>query len=62
MKLSDERPYFLSNKEWYIVNEKTARYELTDKAPQKAKESFEAYLEDSKPKRILKKGVVYCLS
>ncbi len=32
-------PYFMSNKEWYVVNE-NEEYVLTDKAPQKAVEDY----------------------
>ena len=41
-----ERPYFMENKEWYRFNEEEFRYELTDKAPQKAVESYEQYYKD----------------
>ena len=35
-----EEPYFMSNKEWYIFNEEKWKYELTDKAPQEAIDSY----------------------
>lgn len=35
-----ERPYFLNNPEWYTFNAEEWRYELTDKAPAKARESY----------------------
>ena len=35
-------PYFMSNEEWYIVNE-NGEYVLTDKAPQKAVEDYNNY-------------------
>lgn len=47
-------PYFLTNKEWYIEvsdkpvfleGKKQRRYKLTDKAPQKAIESYKQYYE-----------------
>lgn len=48
------KPYFLSNKEWYIENtdipsflvkgaKKKRQYTLTDKAPKKAIESYNKY-------------------
>ena len=44
-------PYYLRNKDWYVKN-KHGRDELTDKAPQKAKDSFIAYWgSDEKEKR-----------
>lgn len=38
--LLDEKPYFMENKEWYWHDEKECIYKLTDKAPEKAKESY----------------------
>ena len=38
-----ERPYYMKNKEWYYHDEKEGRYELTDKAPKKAQESYEEF-------------------
>lgn len=38
-----EKPYFLSNEDWYIYNEKKFRYELTDKATKEAKESYNEF-------------------
>ena len=36
------QPYFMSNEEWYTVNE-NGEYVLTDKAPQKAVEDYNEY-------------------
>lgn len=33
-------PYFMKNKEWYYHDKKEWRFKLTDKAPQKAIESY----------------------
>ena len=41
-----EKPYFMTNKTWYYFDYNTDRYELTDKAPQKAKESYKEYYKD----------------
>lgn len=50
-----EKPYFLSNKEWYIENKEvpkflggklTRKYTLTAKAPKKAIESYNKYYEE----------------
>lgn len=44
--LSIEVPYFLTNKEWYTVDEEETDgrgYKLTDKAPEEARESYEAF-------------------
>ena len=49
-----DMPYFLTNKEWYIEvdkkpsflgGKKQRRYKLTDKAPQKAIDSYNHYYE-----------------
>lgn len=37
------KPYFLTNPEWYIFDEKNCRYILTDKATDEAKKSFDDY-------------------
>ena len=36
----DEEPYFMKNREWYWKIPGKSGYKLTDKAPQKAKESY----------------------
>lgn len=33
-------PYFMKNVEWFVFNEDECRYELTDKAPKEAIESY----------------------
>lgn len=38
-----ERPYFMKNKEWYTYDYKNLKYILTDKAPKKAKESYNEF-------------------
>lgn len=38
-----EEPYFMQNKEWYYFDEDEFCYKLTDKAPEKAKESYKEY-------------------
>lgn len=38
-----ESMYWMSNEEWYRINEETGRFELTDKAPERAAKSFELY-------------------
>lgn len=45
MTADRELMYWHSNKEWYILNHDTHRYELTEKAPQRAIESFEKWYE-----------------
>ena len=39
-------PYFMSNKEWYYFDEEDFKYKLTDKAPQKARESYEEFYKE----------------
>ena len=38
-----EKPYFLTNKKWFKYDEKNKKYILTDKAPQKAIESYKDF-------------------
>lgn len=58
-------PYFLNNKEWYIVNEGIPKflggtveryYTLTDKAPKKAIDSYRRFYSLSDSSIIYKKG------
>lgn len=41
-------PYFLKKSEWYYVDESNpnCRYSLTEKAPLRARKSYEAYLKE----------------
>lgn len=39
-------PYFMENEEWYYYDEKEEIFKLTDKAPEKAKESYRQFYED----------------
>lgn len=41
--VTDERPYFLNNKEWYYYDEEEFCYKLTNKATKKAIESYEEF-------------------
>lgn len=43
IEMTTEEPYFLSNDEWYIFDEESFRYVLTDKANEKAKKSYEEF-------------------
>ena len=36
-------PYFMTNEEWYYYDETEEIYKLTDKATEKAKESYSLY-------------------
>lgn len=36
-------PYFMSNEDWYKYDEKSGRYVLTNKATDKAKESYKEF-------------------
>lgn len=38
-----DKPYFLTNKEWYYYDVKSGMYKLTDKAPQKAIDSYKKF-------------------
>lgn len=35
-----EKPFFMTNKEWFYFDEKNMKYFLTKRAPKKAKESY----------------------
>lgn len=41
--LKADIPYFLTNKDWYYYDMDTGRYKLTNKAPQKAIDSYNKY-------------------
>ena len=38
-----KKPYFMTNKEWYYYDRKEFCIKLTDKAPKKARESYEQF-------------------
>ena len=39
-------PYFMTNKDWFYFDEEEWCYKLTDKATEKARESFEQFYEE----------------
>jgi hypothetical protein len=41
-----DMPYFMTNEEWYYFDYKSRKYMLTDKAPKKAKDSYEQYYKE----------------
>ena len=41
--LMAKEPYFMKNKNWYYYDIKTGKYKLTDKAPQKAIDSYNEF-------------------
>ena len=43
MTVNKEALFWKTNKEWYRVNYAKDCYELTEKAPKRARESFELY-------------------
>lgn len=45
MTANRELMYWHSNKDWYILNHTTHKYELTEKAPQRALENFKKWYE-----------------
>ena len=45
-----EMMYWSSNEEWYYLDEETRKIKLTDKAPQRAIESFEKWKNNGKIK------------
>ncbi len=38
-----EKPYFLTNKEWFEYDKKNKKYILTNKAPEKAKKNYKEF-------------------
>ena len=42
-----EKPFFMTNKEWFYFDENNDIYKLTDKAPLKAVKSYEKYYADT---------------
>lgn len=38
-------PFFIKNEEWFVFNEEECRYDLTDKAPKDAVESYNEFYE-----------------
>lgn len=40
-----EQPYFMENTEWYWHDRQECMYKLTDKAPEKAKQSYKEFYE-----------------
>lgn len=42
-----EMPYFMTNEEWYYYDEKKEIYKLTDKATEKAKQSYIEYYSEN---------------
>ncbi len=48
MNTNTELLYWRTNKEWYRVNEEKDCFELTEKASDRAKESFKMYKEFQK--------------
>lgn len=41
-----EKPYFMKNKEWYYYDTKDYNYKLTNKAPQKAIDSYKEFYKE----------------
>ena len=40
-------PYFITNESWYYYDEKTERFELTNKAPKEAIRSYIEYYNEN---------------
>ena len=38
-----DMPYFMTNDEWYYFDYQKRKYVLTDKAPEKAKDSYKQF-------------------
>ncbi len=43
--MMNEMPYFMENEEWFTYDQKTNTYTLTDKAPPKAIESYQEFIQ-----------------
>lgn len=53
--MTQERPYFMTNPEWYKFDEEEFRYVLTDKAPRKAVKSYKEFYEPREGGMIMPK-------
>lgn len=45
--MKQEMPFFMTNDEWYYFDENEHRLKLTEKAPEKAKKSYEEFYKNS---------------
>ena len=43
-----DQPYFMTNEEWYYFDYKENKHKITDKAPEKAKKSYNEYYKQLK--------------
>ena len=43
-----DMPYFMNNPDWYYFDYAAKKYVLTDKAPQKARQSYKDYYKELK--------------
>lgn len=41
-----EMPYFLTNKDWFYYDDEEKIYKLTDKAPERARKSYEDFYKE----------------
>ena len=41
--MTQTKPYFMTNSDWYYFDEDQFKYVLTDKAPEKAKKSYKEF-------------------
>lgn len=41
--MTQDKPYFMNNPEWFYFDEKEWKYFLTNKAPKEAKESYDKF-------------------
>jgi hypothetical protein len=41
-----DMPYFMTNDEWYYFDYQKRKYVLTDKAPEKAKDSYKEFYKE----------------
>lgn len=45
--MEQERPFFMSNKDWYYFDEDEFCYKLTNKATNEAKKSYEEFYKNA---------------
>ena len=43
--MTTEKPYFMTNKDWYYFDEKDFCYKMTEKATEQAKQSYKEFYE-----------------
>lgn len=54
-----DMPYFMTNEEWFFLDAEKRKYVLTEKAPEKAKNSYEQYYKELSEHSESEEDVIY---